>query len=141
MFSLSAEKGVHSANFYLGMIYLEGVYVERDVERGIDFYVRGAAKNNAFCFFELSRIYSGESSEEERDRYLEFTYLKRSAEEGFVRAQHMLGLAYHQGELVERNDVKALAWLRESVRNGNAISYLASAELLDHAGDDFTTDG
>ena len=59
-FEIAASKGVHSANLYLGMIYLEGVYVEKDVERGIDFYVRGAAKNNAFCFFELSRIYSGQ---------------------------------------------------------------------------------
>ena len=93
-FEIAASKGVHSSNLYLGMIYLEGVYVEKDVEKGIDFYVRGAAKNNAFCFFELSRIYSGQDGMD-RDRYLEFSYLKRAAEEGFVRAQHMLGCAYH----------------------------------------------
>ena len=93
-FEVAASKGVHSANLYLGMIYLEGVYVDKDVEKGIDFYVRGAAKNNAFCFFELSRIYSGQDGID-KDRYLEFSYLKRAAEEGFVRAQHMLGCAYH----------------------------------------------
>ena len=136
---MAASKGVHPANFYLGFIYLGGDYIQRDIEKAIDFYVRGAAKNNAFCYFELSRIYSG-NDEVERDRYLEFTYLKRAAEEGYVMAQHMLGQCYHSGKLVERNDKKALAWLRESVRNGNAISYLSSAELLDHAGD-FTTEG
>jgi TPR repeat protein len=56
--------------------------------------------------------------------------LKRSAEEGFVFAQHMVGIAYHEGSLCQKNDKKALAWFRESVRNGNDASYLNAAELL-----------
>ena len=43
----------------------------------------------------------------------------------------MVGIAYHQGEIVERNDLRALAWFRESVRNGNPMSYLFAAEILD----------
>ena len=43
----------------------------------------------------------------------------------------MVGIAYHQGEIVERNDFRALAWFRESVRNGNPMSYLFAAEILD----------
>jgi len=54
----AATKGVSSAYFYLGMIYLEGVFVKPDPEKALDCYIRGAAKNNAYCFFELSRIYS-----------------------------------------------------------------------------------
>lgn len=100
------------------------------MERAIDLYVKGAAKNNAFCFFELSRIYSGEEGEE-RDPYLQFLYLKQAAEEGYVPAQTMLGIEYHQGELVERNDFRALAWHRESVRNGNPMSYVHAGDLLD----------
>ena len=89
----AAEKGISPAYFYLGRIYLEGIYAKQDTEKAIDLYVKGAAKNNAFCFFELSRIYAGEV--EERDPYLQFLYLKRAAEEGYVPAQHMLGIAYH----------------------------------------------
>ena len=33
--------------------------------------------------------------------------------------------------MVERNDYRALAWFRESVRNGNPMSYLHAGELLD----------
>ena len=47
-----------SAYFILGMIYMEGVFVKPDPEKALDNYIRGAAKNNAFCFFELSRIYA-----------------------------------------------------------------------------------
>ena len=96
-FKQAADKGISSAFFYLGLIHLEGEYADRDVETAIDYYVKGAAKNNAFCFFELSRLYSGESGEVVRDPYLQFLYLKRSAEEGYVTAQHLLGVAYHQG--------------------------------------------
>ena len=128
-FVTAAEKGVSPAFFYLGTIYLEGIYVKKDYEMAVDMFVKGAAKNNAFCFFELSRLYAGEG--EEKDPYLQFLYLKRAAEEGYVPAQHMVGIAYHQGEIVERNDFRALAWFRESVRNGNPMSYLYAAEILD----------
>ena len=80
----AVEKGISPAYFYMGRIYLEGIYVEKDTEKAIDLYVEGAAKNNAFCFFELSRIYAGEV--EEKDPYLQFLYLKRAAEEGYVPA-------------------------------------------------------
>jgi TPR repeat protein len=54
----AAYKGVSNAHFYLGMIYYEGHFVDHNAEMALDHYIRGAAKNNAFCYFELSRIYS-----------------------------------------------------------------------------------
>ncbi len=54
----AASKGIHNAHFYLGMIYYEGIYIDHDPDIALNHYIRGAAKNNAFCFFELSRIYS-----------------------------------------------------------------------------------
>jgi TPR repeat protein len=100
----------------------------------MDFYTRGAAKNNAYCFFELSRIYEEGSKhiDLEPNVLLHFLYLKRAAEEGFVTAQHMLGIAYMEGKAVKRNHRKSLAWFRESVRNGNPISYLNAGDLLSH---------
>ena len=68
----------------------------------------------------------------EKDNYLAGLYLKRAAEEGMVQAQHMLGIAYHDGKRFKRDDLKALAWFRESVRNGNSASYLNCGDLLLH---------
>ena len=56
-----------------------------NAERAVENYVRGAAKNNAFCYFELSRLYA-EGDILDKDLYLQGLYLKRSAEEGFVAA-------------------------------------------------------
>lgn len=66
-------------------MYLEGVYVKKDAEKALDCYIKGAAKNNAYCFFELSRLYS-EGEIVDKDQRLQMHYLKRSAEEGFVTA-------------------------------------------------------
>lgn len=53
-FETAAAKGVSSAYFYLGMIYHEGIFVDQDIDKAVDCYVRGAAKNNAVCFYALS---------------------------------------------------------------------------------------
>ncbi|CDW87823.1 sel1 domain-containing protein repeat-containing protein [Stylonychia lemnae] len=129
----AANKGVNSAYFYLGMMYMDGLYVQKDQDKALECYIKGAAKNNAYCFFELSRIYS-EGQVVDRDPKLQFLYLKRSAEEGFVTAQHLLGIAYHEGKITRKNDYLALAWFRESIRNGNIISYLNAADLLFEGG-------
>lgn len=134
LFLMAANEGVYNAHFYLGMIFYEGIFVDQDIERAMDHYIKGAAKNNAFCYFELSRIYD-EGVYEQKSPGLKFLYLKRSAEEGFLTAQHMLGIAYHEGSLVKKNDKKALAWFRESVRNGFTASYLNAGELLNKEGD------
>ena len=42
----------------------------------------------------------------------------------------MLGIAYHEGKIFRRNDLKALSWFREAVRNGNVVSYLNAGDLL-----------
>ena len=128
----SADQGIYSAYFYLGMIHLEGMHPveKKDPEKALDYYIRGAAKNNPYCYFELSRIY-GEGELVPKDERLQFTYLKRAACEGFVTAQHLLGIAYAEGgRLCKRNDKLALAWFREAIRNGNMVSYLNAGDLL-----------
>ena len=125
----AALQGVSPAFFYLGMIYLEGNFVQMNPEKAMDYYTRGAAKNNAYCFFELNRIYR-EGVIVEKDPYLEAKYLLRSAEEGYVLAQHNLGIAYHEGVIFKKNDFRALAWFREAIRNGGAMSYYNAGKLL-----------
>lgn len=46
----------------------------------------------------------------------------------------MLGLAYAEGRLVKQNKTMALAWFRESIRNGNPVSYLNAGDLLCESG-------
>ena len=81
----AAAKGVSPAYFYLAGIYLDGRWTKKDPERAIEYLIKGAAKNEAYCFYELSRQYhAGEHVE--KDHSLAALYMKRAAEEGMVQA-------------------------------------------------------
>ncbi len=54
----AAKNGVLSANFYLGEIELAGSIGYPNSEKAIDFFIRGAAKNDPYCFLVLSKIYA-----------------------------------------------------------------------------------
>ena len=43
--------------FYLGMIHLEGRFVPGDTQLAFNYFIEGGARNNAYCYYELSRIY------------------------------------------------------------------------------------
>lgn len=47
-----------------------------------------------------------------------------------------MGIAYYEGKFTKKNDFLALAWFRESIRNGNVISYLNAGDLLYEGGVD-----
>ena len=44
--------------FYLGVMAIEGIYPKKNVELGLDYLIRGAAKNNAYCYYYLSMLYN-----------------------------------------------------------------------------------
>ena len=48
---------MHSAYYFLGKMYNEGFYVKKNARKALECFIRGAAKNNAYCFFELSKLY------------------------------------------------------------------------------------
>jgi len=92
-------------------MHLEGIYVRKDHEKALDYFIKGAARDNAFCFFELSRLYS-EGTIVAKNEKLSFEYMKRSAEEGFTSAQHLVGIDYFQGVRCPKDDQLSLAWFR-----------------------------
>ena len=65
------------------MMNLQGIHTEKNTEQGLEFLIRGAAKNNPYCYYYLAMLHS-EGILVEKSSKLEFLYLKRAAEEGFV---------------------------------------------------------
>ena len=60
--------------------------------------------------------------------------MKRAAEEGFIQAQHLVGIDYFQGQRCKKDDAMSLAWFRQSIRNGNVVSYLNAGDILSKGG-------
>lgn len=110
-------------------MYEDAIYVRKDTYKAIDWYIEGAAYNNALWFFQLSKHYL-EGSLIPKNDYLHFKYLKRAAEEGYVQAQHMLAIAYHEGKYTKQDNMLSLAWFREAARNGYPLSLVNAGDLL-----------
>lgn len=110
---------------------IEGVLVERDVEAGLEFLVKGAAKNNAYCYYYLAMLHS-EGTFVEKNERLEYLYVERAAKQGFAQMQHNLAQIYFEGRLTKKDDKLALAWFREACRNGFYTSYLNAGDILYH---------
>ena len=49
-----------------------------------------------------------------------FEKLKEAAEQGFAKAQYVLGICYKNGGDVEQNFVKAVEWLEKAAEQGDA---------------------
>ena len=65
-----------------------------------------------------------------------FAYLLRAAEEGCVRSQFLVGLAYHVGRGVEVDYGRAASWYRRAAcaADSNAIANLGVMSLLGQGG-------
>lgn len=117
----AANLRIAPAYYYLGMCHEHGYGVRKDTIQAKNFYINGAARNDALCLYNLSRIFK-EATENNNNKYLHFKYLKRAAEEGHVIAQHLLGVAYFEGKYTNKNEKLSLAWFREAAKNGEPLS-------------------
>src|SRR5215204_357961 len=66
----------------------------------------------------LSATCHGESSQGEQSNSIK--QLRKSAEDGDVRAQAKLGLLYFDGKEVNRNPSEAAKWLLKAAQQGNS---------------------
>lgn len=122
----AATSGFSSAYFFLGKMHTHEIFpsISPSPEHVYQCYVAGAAKHNAYCYFELASIHEKGTELYPQSDYLFYKYLTKSAEEGFIFSQQKLGQLYYQGNMVKKNDKLALAWFREAIRNGYYFSYI-----------------
>ena len=115
-FRLAADHGDATAAFYLGLGYLRGMGVSRDDWRALHWiYKSNEGGFGHACQFLDSIIQ---------------TY-KSDAEKGDSTAQFFLGVAYEQGNAVQRDFTKAVEWYRKAAKQGHpgAQTFLAYALL------------
>ena len=125
----AAKNRLYSAFYYLGKMYEDGIYINKDIDKAVDWYVEGASNNNAYWYFQLSIMYLQGKGVRQSD-YLHFKYLKRAAEEGYIHAQHLLGIAFFEGRYPAKDHNLSLAWFREAARNGYFVSLINAGDLL-----------
>ncbi len=84
----AAKAGYSSAYFFLGKMHTDEMFpsIEANANLVYECYVNGAAKHNAYCYFELASIHGSGTDLFPQSDYLYYRYMKKSAEEGFIFA-------------------------------------------------------
>ncbi|OMJ84321.1 hypothetical protein SteCoe_14607 [Stentor coeruleus] len=100
-FEICVKNEYTPAYYYLGVIYQEGISVEKDLEKAVKLYEKGREYNDPQAVFKLAMIANGNGDKEQY-----YQLMKEAAEMGLMEAQHNLACYYLEKDEV----VKALGW-------------------------------
>ena len=117
-FREAAEAGNPPAQHVLGVSYLAGIGVKKDIEQGLVWLNKSAAQGYADAQFKLASLYMrGEVVPADMFRVLEFA--RKAAEQGHAEAQYNLGTIYATGKGVEKNAEVSAAWFQKAAEGGH----------------------
>lgn len=106
-----AQKGVSSAQYLLGMAYVQGSSGQKkDFTEAARWFRSAADQNNVEAAYHLGVMCAlGEGMQQDYTQAAE--WYKKAAEQGHVQAQHNLGLMYYEGQGVKQDYKEAARWL------------------------------
>ena len=103
----------------LGVLYLRGHGVERDLERAVALFRSAAEKGSRSAKRNLGELYA-EGVGVPRDDAAAVHWFGLAAAQGDAGAQLGLGMMYAEGRGVARDYSRAMDWFRKSAGQGNA---------------------
>lgn len=122
-----ASAGNPRAEFYLSLMYQDGLGVEADPDRAQRLLQQAAKGGDAMAQYNLANQLLPGGSEADARRAADL--YRRAAKQGLVLAQHNLGSLYALGKGVPRDLAEARRWYAMAAQNGSQRSAAALAEL------------
>ncbi|MFW2541368.1 SEL1-like repeat protein [Primorskyibacter sp. 2E107] len=117
LFKSAAARGNAEAQYYLGMLYSDGVGTEQSPQDALTWMLAAAENGHVPAMFELSRIYSrGLGAQANKEQAIR--WLTEAASAGHAEAQYYLSFALDSGRGLAQNRGEALNWLRRSAEAG-----------------------
>lgn len=124
----AAHEGNAEAQHRLGMLYFNGLHVEKNYEMARQWLYKAHANGHAGATSSLGLLYeNGEGVESDPKRA--FRLYKKSAKAGNPAGQANLGRAYRQGIGIERDYSAAATWFRRAANMNVAEAQAALAGL------------
>jgi len=125
----AAAPNYHGWKFSLGLYYLDGIGVEKDTAKAIE-YLTSAAKHNYLPAQALLGLIYGSHTKGNYDNKKALYWSTKAAEQGHITAQVDLAARYTFGEGVEKDFIKSYAWAKTaSVKRPTVLSQ-AEKEML-----------
>ena len=117
----AAEQGNAVAQCNLGICYANGMGVEKDEEKAVDWFFKAAEQGNANAQYNLGVCYhNGQGVEKDYARAVK-SY-RKAAEQGNADAQSNLGICYADGTGVDKDDAEAMKWFFKAAEQGEAVA-------------------
>ena len=112
------------ACYQLGMMYKDGLSVEKNSELAVSYFKTASAKGNADAYYELGLIYQNEL-----ERVEAFNCFMKAAEKGLPAAMLEVAKAYETGLGTSRNREQAINWYTKCEKTNTSYSKVASEAL------------
>lgn len=112
-----AESGNRDAQFNLGLLYENGLGIDRDGAEAARWYRLAAEQNDRTAQAYLGEMYA-QGLGVERDDIEALRWYKTAAERGHAPSQYNVGLFFATGRGVAPSDVQAAAWITVAHENG-----------------------
>ena len=133
IFEELSAKGDSQADYFLGLMYEEGLGVSENLERAFSYYEKGALAGDADAQFALADLYaSGKGTEE--DLGMATKFFLRAAEQDMAAAQAVMGYFHQEGVGRKKNPSKAIAWYRKAAEQDSAYAQMKLGQMLVDAG-------
>jgi len=129
LFEKAAAAGHTRAQINLGILYLRGQGVTRDLVQARAWLEKAAASDDAQALYALGRALSDSSGQAIADPVRAADLFRRAAEKGHVLAGLRYGLALSEGNGVKRDPAAAQRWLMQAHQSGIPEAALAMADL------------
>lgn len=129
-FSYLADEGDATAYYYLGKMYAQGLGVEKDEQRAVEYYQKAEKAYNIDAAYELAEMLLADAKDKNDERFQTgLKYLKRAAYAGQANALNQLGEMYEQGNNVTKDYKSAFGFYLMGALKGDAKSQFNVARL------------
>lgn len=129
-----AEQGNPKAQYQLGLMYLSGQGIQKDVKAAAKWYRKAAEQGNPEGQFGLGVLYfHGQGLPQDQQEAAK--WYRKAAEQGNTDGQLGLGILYFMGKGVPQDDRQAYIWLSLAAAQGQKEAKEVSAlaeQKLDH---------
>jgi hypothetical protein len=108
------------ADLYVGLMYQQGLGVQRSYGRAYHWYLRAAKKGNVDAMVCIGLLYENGLGHH-RDFQKAMSYYQEGAKRGSASACNALGEMYAKGEGVSPDYNQAFDWFKKSAEKGDPI--------------------